>query len=301
MVSMRRLLLVAVALVLVWLAGPVAGILPPAGVSRGAMETTCNGRPVTIMGTDGDDVLVGVLGDDVIHGQGGNDIIIGGGNYSLFGLAGLDTICGGDGDDLIYSPLANNYIDGGAGTDVVSYDGAAGAVAVNLALAIAVKSPPVGFPFPFLNTDNLINVEGAIGSSFGGGLVGNAGANLLQSYTNNETVDGGPGDDRCDSAGAGTVYVSCETVGPIDWDGDGYPDLVELAMRKAPNRFCRTMRADVNHDGAVTIADLAAVAARFLQPASTQPRLDQNADGQITIADLSLVASVFLQQVADCP
>ena len=61
---------------------------------------TCRGLPVTVLGTEGADILVGTAGDDVIGGLGGNDIIHGGG--------GRDTICGGSG---------NNRIRGGAGRD----------------------------------------------------------------------------------------------------------------------------------------------------------------------------------------
>ncbi len=71
----------------------------------------CNGRPATIVGTAGNDVLRGTSGADVIVGLGGNDIIE--------GLAGADIICGGAGDDLIRAGWGNDVVLAGQGRDVV--------------------------------------------------------------------------------------------------------------------------------------------------------------------------------------
>ena len=73
--------------------------------------TTCQGLPITILGTPGDDVLVGTNGDDVIHGWGGNDEIDGGN--------GKDVICGGDGDDTIDGGNGKDDLDGGDGDDTI--------------------------------------------------------------------------------------------------------------------------------------------------------------------------------------
>src|SRR5262249_60768111 len=54
----------------------------------------CDGRPHTLDGTPGDDVLVGTNGDDVIFGNGGKDVVKGKG--------GKDCIVSGDGHDNIY-------------------------------------------------------------------------------------------------------------------------------------------------------------------------------------------------------
>ena len=61
--------------------------------------------PVTIVGTDGADLLRGTPGRDVIAGLGGNDIIV--------GLGGDDAICGG---------LGNDKLDGGTGNDSIVGD-----------------------------------------------------------------------------------------------------------------------------------------------------------------------------------
>ncbi len=71
----------------------------------------CNGLPVTLIGTNGDDFLQGTPGNDVIAGHGGRDIIS--------GLDGDDVICGGEGDDVVDGGEGNDVILGGSGSDVL--------------------------------------------------------------------------------------------------------------------------------------------------------------------------------------
>src|SRR4051794_39964361 len=61
----------------------------PAAAAAAADDLTCFGKPATITGTEGDDMLVGTPGDDVIVGLGGNDIIE--------PQRGNDLVCGGEG------------------------------------------------------------------------------------------------------------------------------------------------------------------------------------------------------------
>ena len=74
--------------------------------------TTCQGLPITILGTAGDDVIVGTNGDDVIHGLAGNDVIDGGN--------GKDVICGGDGDDTLNGGNGKDDLSGGDGDDTLN-------------------------------------------------------------------------------------------------------------------------------------------------------------------------------------
>ncbi|HSG79152.1 MAG TPA: CapA family protein, partial [Acidimicrobiia bacterium] len=76
---------------------------------------SCGGRPATIVGTDGDDVLVGTDGPDVIAGRGGRDIIWGrGGDDILCGGPGMDVLLGGPGADTIdpdaTAPVVRPYL-----------------------------------------------------------------------------------------------------------------------------------------------------------------------------------------------
>ncbi len=88
---------------------------------------SCAGQPVTIVGTENDDVLVGTDGRDVIAGLGGNDhisgfdggdLICGGaGNDRIYGGKGNDTIFGDTGVDLIWGNQGKDVLDGGKGND----------------------------------------------------------------------------------------------------------------------------------------------------------------------------------------
>jgi uncharacterized delta-60 repeat protein len=82
---------------------------------------TCQGRPATIVGTDGDDTLIGTPVDDVIVGLKGNDVIDGkGGKDFLCGAVGNDTLSGDLGDDSLIGATGNDNLDGGVGRDVLS-------------------------------------------------------------------------------------------------------------------------------------------------------------------------------------
>ena len=79
----------------------------------------CNGLNVTIVGTNGPDVITGTLRDDVIHGLGGNDFIDGSaGNDTICGGDGNDILTGGDGNDTLIAGTGQDTLRGGAGTDV---------------------------------------------------------------------------------------------------------------------------------------------------------------------------------------
>jgi Ca2+-binding RTX toxin-like protein len=88
-------------------------ILVFAVVAAGAVAATndpiptCHGKPATIAGTDGDDLLRGTTGRDVVWGGQGDDTIL--------GLLANDTLCGGPGADSIHGGRGNDLVDGGAG------------------------------------------------------------------------------------------------------------------------------------------------------------------------------------------
>lgn len=80
----------------------------------------CGGQRVTLLGTDGDDVLIGTEGPDVIHGLAGRDIIKGlGGDDVLCGGGGRDRIVGGPGADTLVGGRSRDSLKGGTGFDVL--------------------------------------------------------------------------------------------------------------------------------------------------------------------------------------
>lgn len=74
-----------------------------------AQTITCAGRPATIVGTAGADVLFGTAGDDVIVALGGRDRIYAGG--------GNDVVCGGDGRDFVHGGPGRDLLNGGRSHD----------------------------------------------------------------------------------------------------------------------------------------------------------------------------------------
>jgi hypothetical protein len=87
----------------------------------------CDGKPATIVGTNGPDILQGTNqadviqaggGSDIINGLGGNDVICAGdGNDVVFGGNGADDIFGGAGGDSLYGDAGHDTINGGASID----------------------------------------------------------------------------------------------------------------------------------------------------------------------------------------
>ena len=146
------LLIVGVVMVI---PSPAADAAPP----------LCDGKPATIVGTEGDDDLRGTNGDDVIVGLGGHDLIKGrGGNDTLCGNGGRDTLVGGPGDDVLR---------GGNGYDWVGYGLAPIGVTVDLDSGVATG----------WGTDQLGSIESVLGSAFDDHLIGNSGRNTCGAVT----------------------------------------------------------------------------------------------------------------------
>jgi len=76
-----------------------------------ATPALCNGKPITIYGTNSDDFILGTNGNDVIAGLDGVD--------QIYGNRGDDTICGGDGNEHIHAGIGNDTVLGQKGDDHV--------------------------------------------------------------------------------------------------------------------------------------------------------------------------------------
>ena len=85
-------------------------------VDQYALAPSCAGKPPTMVGTEGDDVLVGTEKRDVIVALAGND--------SIEGLGGKDRICGFGGTDTIKGQGDVDRVRGGGGNDVLRGGGA---------------------------------------------------------------------------------------------------------------------------------------------------------------------------------
>ena len=136
-----------------------------------------------INGTSGNDWLYGYSGDDTINGLGGDDYV--------YGDAGDDTLHGGDGEDWLYGQLGDDILDGGDGFDRIDFRGSTASVVVDFDTGTATGVA--------IGTDQLVNIERAIGSNFNDRLNGsNTLGDAWESYTGglgNDTINGAGGND----------------------------------------------------------------------------------------------------------
>lgn len=124
----------------------------------------------TIIGNDGDNILVGMGGADTISGAGGNDILVPDGTYGA----------ASDGDDVL---------DGGDGDfDIVSYFPATGPIQASLQDGLATGD----------GNDSLTKIEAIVGSDFSDVLTGDAHNNFIYGLGGNDQIDAGAGDDGID-------------------------------------------------------------------------------------------------------
>ena len=191
--------------------------------------TNSYGGPNLLVGTAAAERLQGGGGDDTLSGLGGADTLSGDSGYDIAdyraSAAGVSvSLASGNGwsgdatgdvlatiESLIGSPQADflagnddhNIIEGGAGADVVqgqggndwiSFENAAGAIAVNL--ASLVDSGWAGDA----TGDDITTIENIRGSAFGDYLYGDAGANILRGDAGGDVLYGAGNSD--------TIYYS---------------------------------------------------------------------------------------------
>ena len=151
----------------------------------------------TIYAGDGNDGLYGDDGNDTLYGEGGNDNLYGeNGDDLLIGGDGNDLLRGGYGDDILRGGLGDDTLDGDYNTDTVDYSQSATAVIIDLEEGEATGE----------GTDNLVQVENAIGSAFDDTFV-------TDNYAN--YIDGGDGSDTLDYSltyyGAYSITINLAT------------------------------------------------------------------------------------------
>ena len=252
------------------------------GTSAGETLTGTTG-PDQIQALGGNDVLLGRLGSDILDGGSGTDradwlsdggttgvnadltrgtavrgaetdtltgiedlrgtqfadSLFGNGSAnSLDGDAGADTLNGAAGNDVLTGGTGNNSLDGGSGTDRVSYSGTTAAVALDLATDTAARGT---------ESDRILNIENATGSSAADTLRGDNAANLLQGLggndtlfglggvdqmvggTGRDTMTGGTGNDVfVFAAGDGGVGANADVIKAFDGIGAAAGDIIDL-------------------------------------------------------------------------
>jgi hypothetical protein len=94
---------------------------------------SCQGRPATCVGTEGDDLVWGTEDDEVIMTLGGDDVVqadegddivcLGPGDDAAHGARGDDFLFGGDGNDWLFGAQGEDSLYGEAGTRDVLFGG----------------------------------------------------------------------------------------------------------------------------------------------------------------------------------
>jgi hypothetical protein len=85
---------------------------------------TCGSKPVTLVGSPGNDSLDGTPGPDVIRGGDGNDTVAAGGGDDIICVDnGNDSVNGGQGDDQVFGGAGNDTLLGKAGNDSLVGEG----------------------------------------------------------------------------------------------------------------------------------------------------------------------------------
>ena len=115
-------------------------------------------------------------------------------------LSNIENLTGSGFTDTLEGDGGNNVLTGGAGTDTVSYEHAAGAVAVSLAITAAQNTGGAG-------TDTLSGFENLTGSAFNDTLTGSTAANVLMGLDGNDTLNGGMGADSMLGGAGDDTYV----------------------------------------------------------------------------------------------
>ena len=200
---------------------------PPADESKSCMDVR-----VTILGTEGDDVLEGTPKNDVISGLGGNDTIT--------GVDGDDFVCAGEGDDDVDLGPGFDYVmggpgdddlRGGAGTDGVAYWDSKFGVHVDL----DIGRPEDSVGWTIINegdeTDGLWSFEIVGGSDHDDVIEGGLG---------DDQIDGGEGDDVLRGHSGDDLFFG--EAGEDDYDGGEGRDYLGFDLIEIPLQIDLTAR-----------------------------------------------------------
>ena len=176
----------------------------------------------TIDGLAGRDSLFGGTGDDSLNGGDDNDWLVGSaGDDTLDGGAGFDTLVGGDGNDTIMGGPGGSFIEQGSyggnspgvdvieggtdnSTDWVTYEGAKGAIVVDLAAGTISGGGLDG-----AGSATISSIEAVIGSPFNDLIVGDSNTDDLIGGAGDDTLEGGagPGFDSLEGDAGADVFV----------------------------------------------------------------------------------------------
>ena len=230
--------------------------LAPCSFQPGTCTITGTEGGETITGTDGNDVICARGGDDKVIGDGGSDLVLGGagndhidagaGNNQVHAGDGADKLVGGNGDDTLFGDggddqitpgLGNDWVDGGTidrvddGRDTAYYGGRTAALTIRLGNNGSAGQAG--------ENDNIRpSIETATGGSGGDELRilfdakdglrlnGGGGDDVLYAQFQDDTFDGGPGNDQIYAGGGSDRLYGGDGNDRLE-GGDGARDTLE--------------------------------------------------------------------------
>jgi Ca2+-binding RTX toxin-like protein len=158
---------------------------------------------LTLVGTNGADILIGSAGNDVISGLDGAD--------QLFGGLGNDILDGGLGNDILNGGLGADVMTGGAGNDTFVVDNVGDTVIEALNGGVDLVQTSLANYNLSANVENLTYT--GVGTFIGGGntldnlMIGGAGNDLLNGGAGVDRLVGGLGNDTYVVDNAGDVVI----------------------------------------------------------------------------------------------
>jgi len=158
---------------------------------------------LTLVGTNGADILIGSAGNDVISGLDGAD--------QLFGGLGNDVLDGGLGNDILNGGLGADVMTGGAGNDTFVVDNVGDTVNEVLNGGVDLVQTSLASYNLGANVENLTYT--GVGNFIGGGntldnlMIGGAGNDLLNGGAGVDRLVGGLGNDTYVVDNAGDVVI----------------------------------------------------------------------------------------------
>ncbi|MEM1345952.1 MAG: calcium-binding protein [Pseudomonadota bacterium] len=181
---------------------------------------TGTGANNSLFGTNNADILSGLGGDDLIRGAGGNDTLVGG--------TGRNQLEGGPGSDLYDLSLGVNIVGENVldrtAIDIVTYEFAP------TGAKIVIDSATFELGAGAALNDEILGVEGAIGTQFNDEIVGRvsptadwdslkglAGDDTLRSGPGQDTLEGGIGFDFLDGGSGGGNIFNGEPIDLAVW------------------------------------------------------------------------------------
>jgi Ca2+-binding RTX toxin-like protein len=158
----------------------------------------------TLIGNHKGNTLSGLDGDDVLKGGGGDDTLLGGDGNDYMEIDGSEDFAdGGDGFDTVAINAGQGLrIDLGSGFIDANYNGQGHFG--EYSTFTDDRSHPI--PHPVGSPDQLVDVEGVIGTIYDDDIYGNALANNLNGGDGNDLVSGRGGDDVV-SGGNGNDFL----------------------------------------------------------------------------------------------